>query len=338
MFIVLMLIVKKHLLTKNRKTIVVHVDQGKNAKRISKVTMTQTDNLVVIIILNWNKRDEALQCLKNVFQLDYHPYEVVLVDNGSTDDSTEFISKTFPQVHLVKSPHNLGVAGGRNLGLEYALKQFSSKALLFLDNDILMNKDCLSKLVKSIDSDAKAGIATPKAYRMSTPKIIASAGGLGINFYTGTIYDIGGGEIDGGQYDEPRDVPSCAGFTFLVRSGVFSRIKGFDNDFNPYGWEDVDFSIRARKAGFSILYEPKAVVYHKGGKIERGGALPEYERYKAKHFFTLIKKHANLIQKISLACVLPLRVLILVVQNVFHGNIKIIWSHVKGLFGFFGKI
>ncbi len=292
--------------------------------------MNQNSELIVIIILNLNKREDVLKCLESVFKLDYSPYEVIVVDNGSTDGSVEAISKAFPEVHLIKRTDNAGVAGGRNLGIEYADSNFQYQYLLFLDNDTLVDKGFLGELLRGIQRDDRIGITTPKCYRMSSPEVIAYAGGINVNLYTGSIYDIGSGEVDNGQYDKPTFVPSCAGL-FLVKKEALSQIGWFDEVFNPYGWEDVDFSLRARKKGFKILYVPRALVYHKGGKGGRG-ALPEYERHKVRNFFVLMRRHTNLLQWACFVCLIPLRAIFFIMRGLVRGNFKIVSAQVRGFF------
>ncbi|HSR16677.1 MAG TPA: glycosyltransferase, partial [Ignavibacteriaceae bacterium] len=95
-------------------------------------------NLIAIVVLNFNKRNDILDCLKSIFNLEYPEIEVIVVDNGSTDGSSEAIKSEYPDVHLVESKKNLGVAGGRNIGIKYADQNFNYKYLLFLDDDIVI--------------------------------------------------------------------------------------------------------------------------------------------------------------------------------------------------------
>jgi GT2 family glycosyltransferase len=297
--------------------------------------MTQNPELVVIIILNLNKKEDTLKCLESVFKLDYSPYEVIVVDNGSMDGSADAISKAFSEVHLVRSTNNLGASGGRNLGIQYAEKNFNYKYLFFLDNDTLVEDSSLAKLTEALKKDKQAGFAFSKAYRALPSNIIMSVG-IYVNLYTGSIYDMGAGEIDQGQYNLPRYVPACGAFGFLAKKEVFSQIGYFDEIFNPYSWEDVDLSLRAGKSGFKILYIPEALIYHKGGKLVRG-PLPEYEKYKVRNLFILMKRHTNLLQWISFICLIPLRAIFLIIEGIYHGNSKVVLAQFRGFLKVFIK-
>ena len=288
-----------------------------------------TKNFTAIIILNQNRKNDILECLRSLFRMDYKEFEIIVVDNGSTDGSSEEIEKAFPDIHLIKNKINSGVAGGRNLGINYADNKLNYTSILFLDNDVVVEKKILSELIKSSEADKNAGIITPKCYDMNSPGIIGYAGGMSVNFYTGTIKDIGGGEKDEGQFEEPEYVTSSGGI-FLVRKEVIELVGIFDEKFNPYGWEDVDFSIRAGKKGFKILYSPKAIVYHKGGKKGKREPAREYEFSKVKNYFYLIRKHANVIQMFTIFPLFPFRAVSVFAKELIQGEFKIFALKVKG--------
>jgi hypothetical protein len=298
--------------------------------------MAQDSKLVVIIILNLNKKEDILKCLESVFKLDYSPYEVVVVDNASADGSVEAISIAFPEVHLVRSIKNLGAGGGRNLGVRYANDNFNYKYIFFLDNDTQVEVSSLTKLAEALEKDKQAGFAFPKSYRAFPSNVIMSIG-INVNLYTGSIFDIGAGEVDQGQYDRPRYVPACGGFGLLVRREVFSQVGWFDEIFNPYGWEEVDLSLRARKRGFKILYVPEALIYHKGGKLGRGGSLPEYERYKVRNLFILMRRHTTLLQWICFVLFIPLKAFSLSIARLSQGDLRVVLAQFRGFIDGFIK-
>jgi GT2 family glycosyltransferase len=291
-------------------------------------------NLVVIIILNYNKKEDTLLCLKSVANLEYSPFEVVLVDNGSVDGSKQEIKKRFPGIHLIESKKNLGASGGRNLAINYVSQNFNYRSLLFLDNDTTIKKNALTEMINAFGSKKNIGIVSPKCYVTNNPGVIKYAGGLSINYFLGSIDDIGGGEKDEGQFEEAKFIAACGGL-FLVSKEVINKVKKFDEKFNPYGWEDVDFSLRVRKLGYKILYNPKAIVYHKGGKIGRRSAIPEYEYSKVKNYFYLFGKHATIFQLIVISMVLPLKAFLILTKEIFNGEFYIIFSQLRGFLKLF---
>lgn len=160
------------------------------------------ENLVIILILSLHKKEDTLKCINSVAELDYLPFEVIVVENGSADGSLEAIRTNYPNLHLVESKINLGVAGGRNLGIKFA-ENFNYQYLLFLDNDALIEKNSLNEMVEFFNIKKNIGIVTPKCYFMNKPNTIAYAGGLSVNLFSGKITDIGSGQEDKGQFDVP---------------------------------------------------------------------------------------------------------------------------------------
>jgi len=292
------------------------------------------NNLVAIIVLNHNKKKDILECLGSIFQMDYKEFEVIVVDNGSKDESTEAIKNEFPDIYLIESKINLGVAGGRNLGIKKAKEKFNFKFILFLDNDVVVEKYALSEMVKSFDVDKNIGIVTPKCYLMNVPGVIGYAGGMSVNLFTGKIINIGNGEKDEGQFDKPKFISSCGGLC-LISNELINKVGIFDEKFNPYGWEDVDLSLRARQKGFKIFYNHNAIIYHKGGKRGRGKAINEYEFSKSKNYFYLLKKHGNVFQLLIFSAILPIRLFIILTKELFRGEFKTISAQLRGILSLF---
>jgi len=300
--------------------------------------MKYTNNLtsVVVVILNWNKKDDVLKCLESVCKQDYAPFEVVVVENGSTDGSGEAIRKSYPQVHVVDNPKNPGIPSNRNVGFRYVEEKFNYRYILFLDNDTILDPSCLSAFVTAIESDPAVGIVTGKTYTEFPSQTIMSLG-MSANLYTGSIHDIGNEQLDCGQFDEMRTVDGCGGFGFIVRKDVMIKINGFNEAFDPYGWEDVDLCLRAKEVGYKTIYAPKAIIFHKGTKSGRK-PLPRYEKSKIKNYLLLLNRHTSWIQKISCLICVPIRYLILVCKLIFRGHGYVITSQFKGFVEGYRKI
>ncbi|MFO7685973.1 MAG: glycosyltransferase family 2 protein [Desulfobacterales bacterium] len=274
---------------------------------------------VAAVVLNHNGRELLLGCLRSLTVTAYQPLGVVVVDNASSDGSVEAVQYLFPYVHIVRNHDNAGVAGGRNTGLRWIDTHLPVEYILFLDNDTRVEPDTVGKLVEAAGRHPLIGMVAPKAFRKKGDDELLSAGGMYFNPYTGTLRDVAYGERDVGQYDQARDIQACPGFAFLARPAVFREIGGFDENFNPYGWEDVDLSLRAGKAGFRIVYAPGAVVYHAGGRAGRG-IVSLYERHKARNLLYFVRRHATHGQWLCFLSVLPFRVLLRITKEILTGN------------------
>jgi GT2 family glycosyltransferase len=282
-------------------------------------------------VLSHNRREQLLACLE-ALRRTLHPHiAVAVVDNGSTDGSAKAVARAFPDARLIVQPRNLGVAGGRNAGLAWALAEPRPEWLLFIDDDTLVEPGSVGALVAA-GRDRQVGLVAPKVLRQRGDSVLMCAGGMRFNPWTGAAWDVGAGEIDRGQRDRPMDVQACPGCAFFVRRSVIERIGGFDERFNPYGWEDVDLSLRAGAAGFRLIYAPEAVVHHRGGRLQRG-SLAHYERHKAANLVRLVRLHASPPQRLAFWCLLPLRACWHAGRELSRGNAGIIAAWVGGLLG-----
>lgn len=229
---------------------------------------------VSIIILNWNGRDDTLACLAPLHQIDYTAYEIVVVDNGSTDDSVAAIRTSYPQVTLIETGHNLGYVGGNNVGLEYANATHADYALL-LNNDTEVAPDFLSLLVDAAETDPKIGIVGPTIYYHTEPERIWSAGGA-IDWARGSTWMVGLNEIDRGQFGgAPRPVDFVTGCALLIKMPVVAQMGLLDPRFFAY-YEETEWCVRVARAGFKILHVPQAKLWHKISLVARGTSLTVY--------------------------------------------------------------
>ena len=267
----------------------------------------QAGQRLVVLVLSHNKKAETLRCLESVARLRYQPRDVLVVDNGSTDGSADAVAATHPDVVLIRSAENLGAAGGRNLGIRSAAQGGGYGYMLFLDDDTIVHERMADELVAVLRADPSIGIATPKGYRLGEGGIIASAGGMHVRLGRGIIVDVGAGEVDRGQFNQSGPVDACVGFALLARAEALAAVGGFDERYNPYGWEEVDFSLRVRRAGFSIHYVPSAVVYHAGGTPGRGQRVAAYERGKSVNYMRLMRTYASPLQWAGFTLSVPLR-------------------------------
>jgi GT2 family glycosyltransferase len=210
-------------------------------------------------------------------------------------------------------------------------ERFAYRYLLFLDDDALADEHLADELATALRQDPAAGLVTPKAYRTETPDVIASAGGMRVRLGRGSITDIGAGERDLGQYERGRTVDSCAGFAVLARREALERCGGFDDAYNPYGWEEVDLSLRLRAAGYTIRYVPTAVCWHAGGAHGRGERVAGYERGKAANYLRLMRRFATPGQWLAFLTFVPVRGVRLAGMVLRDRNWRIVLEHARGI-------
>lgn len=254
--------------------------------------------LVVAIILTLNQRDRTLACLSSLLKDEAPSFQVLVWDNGSEDGTEVSVKEAFPQVMVHHHPHNLGVASGRNAAAELAIETFSPTHLLFLDNDMLVEPGFVSELLKPFLEDQQVGQTQAKLRFMYDRARINDGGGAQINFVLWQVTPVGYGETDIGQYDTVKQCVCCGG-AMMVRADVFHQLGGFDSTFDPFGPEDLDFSLRLQKAGYSALYAPQAVAYHVVSHTYGKGYSPEYARHKSRHWYAFMRRHASPAQKVG---------------------------------------
>lgn len=213
--------------------------------------------LVSVIILNFNGRPVLRLCLEGIQKQNYPNFEVIVVDNGSVDGSIEMVRKKFSWVTLVVNEKNLGYAEGNNQGVRVARGEY----VVFLNNDAYPKDDWLSSLVKTAKSDNRIGIVGSKVFRGKTD-LLESAGGW-IEYPLGDAPPRAYLKVDNGEYDKKEEVAYVSGAAFLVKKDLTNKLGCFDSVYFCYH-EETDLCWRARLAGYAVIYDPNAVVYHYG--------------------------------------------------------------------------
>jgi hypothetical protein len=258
---------------------------------------------VCVVILNWNGRELTLRCLENLRKSDYPHTMPVIVDNGSSDGSVETIAKAFPRVKIVQNPTNLGWAAGSNQGIAWGLDH-GADYLLLLNNDAWGEPSTISNLVSAACGFHNEAAVIPKIYLGSDATRFWFARGR-VNLWTGVFSNPAYNVVDDGRFDSSPEVEYASGCCILIPRGIIEQVGGFDASFFSYV-EDVEWSIRCRRAGFRIVLCPSAKLWHDVSVT--GKKRPPMMRYflTRNHLWTL-RRYARPWQLCSSLLLLPAR-------------------------------
>jgi GT2 family glycosyltransferase len=234
----------------------------------SAVAAEQAAPLVACILVNWNGWKDTIECVDSLGKIDYPNMSVILVDNGSTNDSVERVRAKFPDLEIVESTVNHGFGGGNNLGIRLALDR-GAKYIWLLNNDTIVESGTLTALVAAAEADPTLGEIGCVLHYAHDPARVEAWGGGPINVWTGMS----------GHYHEP--VPSekldyLTAASVMIPAKVFAQVGLFDEGYFMY-WEDVDLSFRIRAAGWKLGVANDSRLLHKGG-ASTGWKSPAHNR------------------------------------------------------------
>lgn len=256
--------------------------------------------LVSIIIVNWNGGQVFKNCLLSLSKISYPNWELIVIDNGSTDGSAGFINKYIERTRVIRNRVNVGFAPANNQGYKIS----KGKYILLLNNDTVVEPIFLDILIEKMTRKKDLGVVQPKIKVMDNPKYLDNAG----SFMTriGFLHHWGFQKKDGKKFGSEKEVFATKGACMLVRRKVVEKIGLFDPDFVSY-FEESDFCWRAWIAGWKVLYYPEVFIYHKVGfTIKRQNVLNLNYHYYKNRICSLIK---NLSFQYLLV-ILPLHILI----------------------------
>lgn len=217
--------------------------------------------LVSVIIVNWNGKEVLKDCLESLQSLKYPEWELILVDNGSTDGSDQLVNQfklKAKRVEIITNNSNVGFAKANNQGFEKS----KGKYILFLNNDTKVTPEFLDLMVKKMETEKEIGAMQPKIHILDNPKYLDNAGTFLTS--TGFLEHWGYMQKDSKEFDQEKIIFSAKGACLLTRREIIQKIGLFDDIFGSY-FEESDFCWRVWLSGWKVLYYPKAKIYHKVG-------------------------------------------------------------------------
>lgn len=211
-----------------------------------------------VITVNYNGLALTAAMIESLGRHVSTPLEIIVVDNGSVRDEAALLKERYPGIIAIRSPKNLGFAGGNNLGIRAATGEY----VLLLNNDTEVADDTLHYLAETLDTDPSIGAVCPKIRFWTPPQAIQFAGYTPLTRITLRNALIGFGDSDDGSHDTPRPSPYAHGAAMLVRRAAIEKAGEMPESYFLY-YEELDWSERIREAGFGIVYDPRATVFHK---------------------------------------------------------------------------
>ena len=218
----------------------------------------EVEKILSIITINYNGLKDTCELI-DTLPLNDETIEVIVVDNASTQDEATELEKRYPLIIVIRSDKNLGFAGGNNLGIQAA----HGKYLFFINNDaILPQPSALSLLITRLESSDQIGMVCPKIRFTWGKQPIQYAGYTPLSKITLRNKSIGFGEQDNGQYDTPHPTPYAHGAAMMVKQEVIEKAGVMPECYFLY-YEELDWSMMIRRAGYEIWYEPACTIFHK---------------------------------------------------------------------------
>jgi len=245
---------------------------------------------ISIITVNYNGIKDTMELIDSI-PFDEYSLEVIVVDNASSQDEASIIENKYPKVKVLRSKINLGFAGGNNLGIKAA----KAKYIFFVNNDTYFKDFNINALILRLQSSTDIGVACPKIRFSDNGQHIQYAGYTKLSGITIRNKSIGYDEPDNGQYNIAHPTYYAHGAAMMVKREVIEHIGMMPEEFFLY-YEEIDWSIRIRNAGYKIWYEPACTIFHKESK-STGRNSPTRAYYLTHNRFLLVKRNYKGINK-----------------------------------------
>ena len=241
--------------------------------------------LVSIISVNFNQIQVTLELLQSLRSISFCNFEIILVDNGSIQDSKKLLAEKYPEVNYIFSDKNLGFSGGNNLGIRASKGDY----LFFVNNDTEITEGCIETLLQLFNSIPQLGIVSPRICYdpklTDNQQIIQYAGATHVNPMTARNEIIGEKQIDQGQFNEAKETAYVHGAAMMIKREVVNNVGVMPEEFFLY-YEELDWSEQIRNAGYKVYVEPNALVFHKESlAVGQNSTLKTYYHTRNRIFF-----------------------------------------------------
>jgi GT2 family glycosyltransferase len=253
-------------------------------------------SLLYVIILNWNNAEDTIECIESVQRSTFADFQILVVDNGSTDDSVLSIQTRFPMIEILETGSNLGYAGGNNMGIRTAFER-NAEYILILNNDTLIDRWMIEELYNFCLKRPAVGMVGPLMYCLEPPDMVFSAGSE-IDWQSAKIIHHGMFEYQNQivGISSPRQVSFIAGCGIFIRSAALKEAELLNEDYY-LNYEDVELGIQVKQAGYEVWYLPSAILWHKISAT-LGLASPANTYYMTRNSLFFFFKHSRGIWKI----------------------------------------
>ncbi|MBT4034559.1 MAG: glycosyltransferase family 2 protein [Candidatus Marinimicrobia bacterium] len=255
------------------------------------------DPKICILVLNWNGVDDTIECIHSLKKVTTNNSEIVVIDNGSSDDSVQRIRQQFGDVKIIELESNLFYGGGNNAGLDWA-QNHDFDYVVFLNNDTTVEPDFLEPLLAGFEYTQGIGGVAPLMCYSAVPELIWYGGGQ-VNLWTGVVEHLHIRKNVSKLEIKPMITDYITGCCLMMPTKLAVELGGFDLSFKMYG-EDVDLSLRARAAGYKLLFVPESKIYHKVSASVGGEFAFSKLKRKLSGLLRIFATHAKWYQWISI--------------------------------------
>lgn len=244
---------------------------------------------VYAITLSYNRKEDTIECIESLKKMKYPNFKILVVENGSTDDSLQAIKNQFPDISVIEIKNNVGYARGFNTGLKYAYEN-GAEYFLILNNDTVVDPYVLNALVRVAERDDSVGFVSGKVYFYDQPEKLQTVGRRSHPILL--VHElVGREEHDHGQYDEMKEYDFLDDIFLLVRKRAYEDTGGYDPNFFLY-YEETDWCARVRRAGYKLVYTPEAKIWHKHGKTTGGDNSVTFVYYTARNQILFMRRNS----------------------------------------------